>query len=370
MTQTTGIVEPNLRADSITRVGEIDLLRFIAALVVVFFHYAFRGHADGRYSDLPYPELAPIAKYGYLGVELFFLISGFVILMTASSGSLRKFTISRIVRLYPAYWACCTLTFLAIMIMGNGRFEATLGQFLVNLTMLNEFTGIASIDGVYWSLAVELTFYAMVAAVLFTRQLGRVEWFLAAWLIAAAILDFYPVDRLRQWLITDSAPYFVGGAVCYLIHSSGVTLARGALLTAAWIIGLIHSLTPLPKLARLYGSEFSPVVVGLIVTGCFAVMLMVALGRTFGIGRRNWITVGALTYPLYLLHQYIGYMMLNLGYPYLNRHVLFWSTLGAMLAAAYAVNGMIEQRYSRVLKQFLEKRLPARTPAASNPANR
>ena len=71
------------------RVNEIDLLRFVAALAVVFFHYAFRGYAADDRSIMPYPLLAPIAKYGYLGVELFFLISGFVILMTASRGSLR-----------------------------------------------------------------------------------------------------------------------------------------------------------------------------------------------------------------------------------------------------------------------------------------
>ena len=62
------------------RVNEIDLLRFIAALAVVFFHYAFRGYAADDLSILPYPLLAPLAKYGYLGVELFFMISGFVIL--------------------------------------------------------------------------------------------------------------------------------------------------------------------------------------------------------------------------------------------------------------------------------------------------
>lgn len=52
-------------------VNDIDLLRFISALFVVFFHYAFRGYAADGMSLLPYPMLAPIAKYGYLGVEMF-----------------------------------------------------------------------------------------------------------------------------------------------------------------------------------------------------------------------------------------------------------------------------------------------------------
>ena len=69
------------------RVNELDLLRFFAAFSVVLYHYTFRGYAADDMSIVPYPLFAPISKYGYLGVDLFFMISGFVILMTASSGS-------------------------------------------------------------------------------------------------------------------------------------------------------------------------------------------------------------------------------------------------------------------------------------------
>ena len=69
------------------RVGELDLLRFLAALAVVLYHYTFRGFSNGDMSTMPYPLLVPVTKYGSLGVELFFMISGFVILMSASSGS-------------------------------------------------------------------------------------------------------------------------------------------------------------------------------------------------------------------------------------------------------------------------------------------
>jgi peptidoglycan/LPS O-acetylase OafA/YrhL len=54
-----------------TRVNEIDLLRFFAALLVVLFHYSFRGVSADGMSKVSYPLLAPISKYGYLGVELF-----------------------------------------------------------------------------------------------------------------------------------------------------------------------------------------------------------------------------------------------------------------------------------------------------------
>ena len=51
------------------QISEIDLLRFFAALAVVFFHYSFRGASADGLSKVSYPLLAPISKYGYLGVE-------------------------------------------------------------------------------------------------------------------------------------------------------------------------------------------------------------------------------------------------------------------------------------------------------------
>src|SRR2546429_8884405 len=84
-----------------TRVNEIDLLRFFAALAVVFFHYSFNGDAAGAMSVMADPHLDPVSKYGYLGVELFFMINGVVILMTAANGNLLRFVILRLFWLYP-----------------------------------------------------------------------------------------------------------------------------------------------------------------------------------------------------------------------------------------------------------------------------
>ena len=127
-------------------------------------------------------SLAPVAKYGYLGVELFFMISGFVILMTAANGSLKGFLISRFVRLYPAFWACCTLTFVTILALGAPRYEASLAQYLINMTMTSAFVGVAEIDGSYWSLFVEMKFYGLVALVLLLGQIRHSQLLLVLWL--------------------------------------------------------------------------------------------------------------------------------------------------------------------------------------------
>ena len=172
------------------RINEIDLLRFLAVMAVVLFHYAFRGYAADGMSIMPYP-LAPIAKYGFFGVHLFFLISGFVILMTASSGNLRRFFVSRFSRLYPAFWVCCTITFIVTILIGAQRYTVSIRQYLANMTMMSGFIGIGSIDGVYWSLFIELRFYAFIAAILLIGKIKKAQLFLTIWLIACITIDVY-----------------------------------------------------------------------------------------------------------------------------------------------------------------------------------
>jgi peptidoglycan/LPS O-acetylase OafA/YrhL len=342
-----------------SRVNEIDLLRFIAALAVVFFHYSFRGYAADAASIMPYPWLAPAAKYGYLGANLFFIISGFVILMTAEHGSLRSFVSSRVVRLYPAFWVCCTLSFAAILAAGAPRFHATVPQYLANMTMLSGFMGVDWIDGSYWTLFVEVKFYALVCAVLALGQMRHVQSILAGWLLLSAFGEFWPNNYLRYFLIVDYAAYFIAGATCFLIWSRGLSPLRIGLLLLSWCLALYQSRATVTAMTVHYGTEISAVVAGGLVTACFGTMLLVALRATGPVGRARWLAAGALTYPLYLLHENIGFIIFNRAYPAVNPHLLLWGTLALMLAAAWAVHVLVERPCAPRLKRALE-RLPGK----------
>ncbi len=342
-----------------SRVSEIDLLRFFAAFSVLAYHYTFRGYAADDMSVMSYPILAPISKYGYLGVDLFFLISGFVILMTASSGSLKRFTISRIVRLYPAFWVCCTLTFIATLLIGGERYSASFGQYLINMTMLSGFLQVPPMDGVYWSLFVELQFYALVALVLSFRQIHRAQSFLVLWLIITVTLEILPVTDLSSALsrlfVADYAPYFIAGATFFLIYSNGLTPTRIITILAAWVVALYNSVQFLQGMERHYHADFGNFTVAGIISAFFVLIFLVSIRRTGFLGRREWVSIGALTYPLYLIHQHVGFMIFNVAYPTLNRHILLLGTIAIMMVSAYLVSEKVEQRYSRSLKTGLER---------------
>jgi peptidoglycan/LPS O-acetylase OafA/YrhL len=336
------------------RVTEIDLLRFLAAIVVMLFHYTFRGYAADNMSIMPYPWLAGYLKYGYLGVELFFMISGFVILMSASSGSLKSFAISRFIRLYPAFWVCCTITFLVIKAIGGTRYTATFDQYAVNMTMLSGFFNVDSIDGVYWSLFEELKFYALVGIVLAFRKLKYVEPLLVVWLLASIVLQFVHVKFLNFMLIIEYSAFFIAGCAFYLVWKNGYSASRIFLIVVSWFLALYLVTHDLGRWNRDYHTVYNPYFISVIVTMFFVIMLLVARRRLGYISRRNWMAVGMMTYPLYLLHQLIGFMIFNRAYPAVNPHLLLWSVISMVLVLAYAVNVWIERPMSKSLKKSLE----------------
>ena len=335
------------------RVNEIDLLRFIAALVVVLFHYAFRGYAADDLSIMPYPLLAPFAKYGYLGVELFFMISGFVILMTASHATVKGFFISRITRLYPAFWVACSLSFLITLWIGAPQFKTSFVEYLVNMTMLGGFLGVNAIDGSYWSLFIELRFYLLIFILLLLKKIPYAQTVLTLWLLVSLLLEFQPIAILRSIFITDYAAFFIAGSTCFLIWAESLSLSKGLLLLSAWALSEYETLSMLPSIEQHYQTEFNRITIIGIVSSFFLVLFLIAQRWTGFFANQGWLVLGALTYPLYLIHQNIGYIIFDKFYPSINAHLLFWGTLGLMLLLAYGIYVLFEKRLARYLRRWL-----------------
>jgi peptidoglycan/LPS O-acetylase OafA/YrhL len=145
------------------RLELLDCVRFFAVLMVMAFHYTFNGIVNGKINSIRQVDwLVDVTKYGYLGVELFFLISGYVIFFSAQSGSSSKFAVSRAIRLYPAYWFAVLFTSLFSYYWGGELMAVTPTMVVINLTMLQSFLNISDVDGVYWTLGYEVKFYAAV----------------------------------------------------------------------------------------------------------------------------------------------------------------------------------------------------------------
>ncbi|WP_045688835.1 acyltransferase family protein [Hymenobacter sp. AT01-02] len=353
----------------------LDLLRFIAAFAVVIFHYTYRGYMADNLNPVSYPWLGSICKYGYLGVHLFFVISGYVVLMSAMGKTVWQFFFSRFTRLYPAFWVACTLTFLAIRFLGpvadspfrTHLMDASLTQYIVNMTMLQQFFGFRDLDGVYWTLTVEISFYFLISLLIAYKLVDYMQWILMGWLFYSLLAGSTPAPSVFSFaFFPQFAPLFIGGMLLYL-RKIGFTQRwkLHILLLVALGLALRNGIAASVGLGVAFHDQFSPVIVGSIIVAIFAVLLLITDGH-ITLKRFNGLgTLGALTYPVYLLHHNIGYIFYQRLHTISNKYVLLVGLTIASFIAAYLVHVLVEKRYARALGQQVDAFLKKFTPASS-----
>jgi peptidoglycan/LPS O-acetylase OafA/YrhL len=339
------------------RLYEIDLLRITAALAVVMYHYTFSGYA-GHLTSVAYPALSTVTRYGYLGVDLFFLISGFVVLLSAWGRRPHEFVISRIVRLYPAYWVAVTATAIIAITLSRGLFRVSPAQYVANLTMFNSLPNIANVDVVYWTLWVEIRFYLIVfvlAWIGITR--ARVMTVLWLWLAATAMLEAHvlpagPIDLIVQ---SQWSHYFIAGMALCLIYRTGFSWSLGAILVISYGNALYRAVNFAHNVSSRYHQTLHLPVVVAIITAIFVVTTLIALRVTRKFGRPWFAVAGALTYPLYLVHAYNGFVLFNIFGGEVNRWVLLAAIIAGMVCVAFAIHQFVEARFARRLKGGLAR---------------
>jgi len=210
-------------------------------------------------------------------------------------------------------------------------------------------------DGVYWSLVVEIRFYVLVAIALILNKIHRAQPLLIFWLVATIVIDVFPAIKMRSFLVADDSSYFIAGATCFLIWSQGLSLARIGLHIASWSLALLQSLDILPDFEGYYNTSMNRYAVAAIVTAFFLVMLLVSLCRTIFLRRCRWLLLGALTYPLYLIHQNVGYMIFNLAYSMIDSRLLLWIVIFIVFCISFIVHVCVERRFAEPLKNVLKR---------------
>ncbi|AGL17841.1 acyltransferase [Actinoplanes sp. N902-109] len=351
------------------RIAILDGLRLVAALLVVGYHFVAydRGAVKpwGTTAGHAFPELAGPLSYGWLGVELFFLISGFVICMSAWDRTPGHFLRSRVVRLLPAYWAAALLTVAVLTLWPLVRDPLGPSDLLVNLTMLQEPLGVRSADAVYWTLWVEARFYLLFAVLIWRGLTVRsATLFGGAWLVAAAFATQAHLPLLDAIVMPAYAPYFVAGIALFLIHRTGSHPFLWGLTAVAYLLAQHHILIQTQHVATgVLGRPLPAWPAFTLLTAMFASMALVATGRLDRI-RHRWLTVaGALTYPLYLLHEYIGWTLIAALHPALGRYPTLALVVTIVLAAAWLMHRYVERPAARLLRDRLGRPLPSATPS-------
>lgn len=336
------------------RYQELDALRGVAALMVVFFHFTMNR-----------PEYNSILKAGTTGVDLFFMISGFVIFMSLGRISApSEFVISRTGRLYPTYWACVLFTFCVAVFLalyeGNLDVAARSGQLLGNLTMFQFYLGVRDLDGPYWTMIVEMVFYG-VMLLLFSLKLLRHILPLGILFVMLPVVLVSLDQEGYVWLtgewfpLLHFWPLFFAGILFYHIHVSKISKPWGyvmlliCLLAQGWLFpfgGRSHQFID-------QGSYFLMLLIYFFLFFLFIngwIRIMVNKGTLF---------LGRVSFALYLIHQFISVkVIIPLFYEYLG--INFWLVvlginLPLVIGLAYLITQYIEVPYSRRMKDSLSK---------------
>ncbi|MCX5378020.1 acyltransferase [Streptomyces sp. NBC_00091] len=345
------------------RLRALDGLRLVAALMVVAFHWVGVNRNSAVWGGTPeslMPVLHRFSAYGFMGVQLFFLISGFVICMSCWGRTPRQYFTSRVVRLFPAYWVAIVLTGLVVNYAASARQERghrSVSDILSNLTMLQQPLGVAEVDPVYWTLWVELRFYLLFAFVVaFGLTYRRVLTFCGIWMVLSVVGRGSDNKLLELFVMPEYAPYFIAGVVMYLIYRFGANwLLLGSvgfsfLVAQHQLLGTRDSF----KYGVMHSISWTAMTVFCLFA--FGVVLAAAMGAFDRIQWKWLTTAGALTYPVYLLHQEIGFALIRWAR---DHGIGVWATLIAALAAILLLSWVVHRYAERPLSALMRRMLDA-----------
>jgi peptidoglycan/LPS O-acetylase OafA/YrhL len=293
----------------------LDALRMVAALWVFLFHATFAENyfVTGDTTPLeddPSAWGVEIVRSGWLGVDVFFVISGIVITRTAVGRTAPEFLVARFARIVPSFLAGVTIAVLVTFLLGgegtapdNGH--APLSDLLPSLTLLNFPLGDSvPAEPSYWTLWVEVKFYALMAACLFVCRIGSrrsIVVFLAFWTLAVAVAHQAgpsSLDELDALLLVWFAPYFILGAALGLIRS------RREFVVLAPLV--VVSLTLAAHTAEARGAFVTWTSTACVLVALVLVVTGLLIPGSDSRLSRYATALGLASFPLYLLNLRFG----------------------------------------------------------------
>ncbi len=343
----------------------IDAFRAILIFSVLVFHYLLRWTPNYSGPDLThYSHLySPLLQVGKYGVHVFFVISGVVIAMTLlKSREVLEFAFRRFSRLYPALVVAAVVTFLAMRLLGPPALQVTFKDFLLTLTMIPTNLGGQFVDGVYWSLAVEVKFYLWIALAFWTLK-GRFWIGLIGVGAIGTVLEFLPHGHglAVAVLISPYMGFFLAGVALWFAafernHWPALwcALAAAALYAAHWRDIEVNGAPSLLGHAYVLG-----------LTAALAVLLLRHVRLPWG----PLPYLGRISYSLYLLHQnlgvaLIGWLTATLHWPDLLAFAAATAFATALAAASFHGVEVPAQAWLRERYAPLRRLAPHRAPKA------
>jgi peptidoglycan/LPS O-acetylase OafA/YrhL len=342
----------------------LDLIRFAAATSVMWFHLAYYSWSSpqspsGMISEglVNFSSMAPTAWFGWVGVHVFFVISGFVISYSAQGKDAYQFAISRFLRLYPAVWICATITLVFLLMVGDH--DGLVRRYLASVSL---FPLQPWVDAVYWTLGVEMVFYGLVFLLLLRNWLRYLKAMLAIlgvassvmWMAWAAGLELHALrlTRIAELLLIPYGCHFALGGLIWL----GTTRRLSPLLYGAAGVSFVGG--AIGVYSQAMTTQYSPFIPVLFWMAAVALVIGAAhwndgIFAITGRWRRAIRLTGLATYPLYLLHDVAGAATMRWSVlSGMDQHAALLIAMVFVVVVSFVVASLLEPALRAATKWF------------------
>lgn len=363
-------------------IAGLDLIRFMAALMVMVYHlfYWRNGHTP--------PDATSVENiwwFGWVGVQVFFVLSGFVIAFSAGGGSPWRFARKRVLRLAPTVWICATITLVAFSAIGANAGLSLLPEYVRAITF---FPAGKSIDVVYWTLEVEVSFYILVFALLwFTGVSALTPVMIGVGLVSAAFNGLLALDQAAllphaiapaieairrsntaRLLLIHHGVYFALGVVLW---AAAQPTATWKVKAAAWFFAVFATLCVLWSAQEYIVIHHAQGVPLLLVPLVWAVLLSAMVSFIFlgsGVFAAPNLAptvrfLGLMTFPVYLLHNNLGFVARDA----LRRMGAHHGATLTAIAVVLTVSALVVQWLEPMLRKDLDNALRTTKPLLPRP---
>jgi peptidoglycan/LPS O-acetylase OafA/YrhL len=322
----------------------IDILRGIAAISVMLFHFCnykilLPDNTASYFLDIKF--INQITSFGFLGVQIFFVISGFIIPFSLYQQDFRifsfpKFLLKRILRIDPPY----IISIIGVLILAyisaksplykGDEFKVDLIQIFSHLGYFTAFINKPWLNDVYWTLALEFQYYILISLI-FSLIINKNFYVRNITLFILNFLIFIPVSGL----VFNYVTFFVIGITCFLFYKNLINQKE-------FYFSIIISV-----LLTLCFFEWFYALVALI-----TVLLILKSNMSFSIG--NFF--GKISYSLYLLHTIIGWKLMNLSARYFtsveSRSLVMVAIIALTIFSAYVMYLFVEKPFLKLSKKI------------------
>lgn len=291
-------MKTNAEQSSTTRIAILDVLRFIAAFLVMLYHYQgfiFKTTGENHFSYM---------KFGYLGVNFFFMLSGFVIISSAQNRSAFKFAMLRVVRLYPTFIICLTVT-LSVLYFFHSSLPKT-GTILLNALIINDYFDLTNVDDVFWTLQAELKFYVCIFCLILFSFISKYRIWLSVWLALAIVYFFTRQPFFLGWFISPAYSFnFIAGVAAYKLFKNPEDHYSRMVFIIALVFACMKSWTQIDGFCRIV-TVSDRIIASFIILLFFVFFTFLPNLNRLIKPSKIAAALGGCSYPLYLIHSRAG----------------------------------------------------------------